>query len=218
VTTLAARRRGRRPSLPGFLRPPPVVPVPLPPKHPADILALPQPDWLGQTVTFAGPATLIAALKRAAAGSGLVPWIYDYDRREETFFLWLATPKGGRRGLSIPAAHHLARQLREAEWLLHETAAAQAGRAGGTVPFDLHALVPVPGAILRLGPEDPAGLRWLWQHWGTTWTLRRVETVRDEAGYFAVRFYSADWTPWPVLRHIQTQWPALTFEVRVDYG
>ena len=84
------------------------------------------------------------------------------------------------------------------------------------MPFDLQALV--PGSILWLGPDDPAALRWLWAHWGTTWTLRRAELLRDEPARFAVRFYSADWTRWPVLAHIQSQWPALTLKVQVDYG
>ena len=213
-----APRRGRRASLPGFLRAPTPATVRLTPKHPRDILALPHPDWLGQTVTFAGPREAIAALKQKAAGSGVVPWVYDYDRREEAFFLWLAAPQDRRRGLSIPAAHMLARQLREAEWQLHETAAARSGGAGGLVPFDLHALRPVPGEVLRLGPDDPAALRWMWEHWGTTWTLRRVEQVHDEAERLAVRFFSADWTPWPVLAHVQKQWPQLSLTVHVDYG
>jgi hypothetical protein len=33
-----------------------------------------------------------------------------------------------------------------------------------------------------------------------------------------VRFLSADWTPWPMLRQIQSQWPELTVKVQVDYG
>lgn len=216
MTAWPARRRGRRPSLPVFLRPPRPS-VRIEPKHPPDILALPQPDWLGQTVTFNGPAAAIAALKAEAAGSGLVPWIYDYDRREEAFFLWLAAPHSGRRGLSIAAAHSLARQLREAEWTLHETAAARAGM-GRAVPFDLHALAPVPGAVLRLGPDDPDALRWLWEHWGTTWTLRRVELMADTPARFAVRFFSADWTPWPVLRLIAARHPDLHMTVDVDYA
>ena len=61
--------------------------------------------------------------------------------------------------------------------------------------FDLHALQLVPGSILRLDPDDPEALRWLWAHRGTTWTLRRVEQVSDEAECFAVHFFSADWTP-----------------------
>ncbi|HYZ21807.1 MAG TPA: hypothetical protein VE690_06575 [Rhodopila sp.] len=74
------------------------------------------------------------------------------------------------------------------------------------------------GAILRLGPDDPDALRWLWEHWGTTWSLRRVEMVHYAAEHFAVRFCSADWPPWLVLRQIQSQWPELTLTVKVEYG
>ena len=35
-------------------------------------------------------------------------------------------------------------------------------------------LLPVPAAILELGPNDPAALAWLMQHWGTTDRLRQV--------------------------------------------
>jgi hypothetical protein len=49
-------------------------------------LALPHPDWIGQTVTFTGPEDQLVSLRKAAAGSAIVPWIIDYDRREEDFF------------------------------------------------------------------------------------------------------------------------------------
>ena len=47
-------------------------------------------------------------------------------------------------------------------------------------PFDLHALLPVPAAILQLGPTDPDALAWLAAHWGVTDRLRQV-AVRDNA-------------------------------------
>jgi hypothetical protein len=53
---------------------------------------------------------------------------------------------------------------------------------------------------------------------GTTWSLRRVEMVHYAAEHFAVRFCSADWPPWLVLRQIQSQWPELTLTVKVEYG
>jgi hypothetical protein len=164
-------------------------------------------------VTFTGSPDQITALRQAASGSGIVPWVLDYDRREETFFLWLAAPQGSRRGLSIPAAHRLARQLREAEWELPETAVARAALVHA-VPFDLQALMPVPGPILRLGPDNPAALRWLWEHWGTTWELRRVELVADTPDRFAVRFFSADWTPWPALAAITARF-GVAYRVQV---
>ena len=57
-----------------------------------------------------------------------------------------------------------------------------------------------------------------WENWGTTWTLCRVVPLSDAAERFAVRFFSADWTPLPVLRQIQSQWPEITMTVQVNYG
>ena len=79
-------------------------------------------------------------------------------------------------------------------------------------PFDLHALVPVHDHVLRLGPDDPTALAWLWEHWGTTQSLRHVaeDVAADqdalhrsglaaEHDAFHVTFWSADWTPWRAL-------------------
>jgi len=41
-------------------------------------------------------------------------------------------------------------------------------------PFDLHALLPVPDAILRHGPTHPAALAWLAPYWGAGDGLRHV--------------------------------------------
>lgn len=90
-------------------------------------------------------------------------------------------------------------------------------------PFDLNALVPVPWAILKLGEDDPQAIAWLWEHWGTTWPLRRVEVhplppprlaalAPGEAGC-AIRF----WSPWPVLAACRRRWPALRFALALEY-
>jgi hypothetical protein len=94
-------------------------------------------------------------------------------------------------------------------------------------PLDLHALVPVPDALLRLGPDDAAPLAWLWEHWGTTQALRHVaeDTAVNQAGrdrrpgdaVFALSFWSADWTPWRALARIAACWPALRFDTRPLY-
>ena len=120
-------------------------------------------------------------------------------------------------------------QPRAAVSLRHELGVARVGRSWAC-PFDLHALVPVPAAVLRLGPDDPASLDWLWTHWGTTQMLRHV--VVDEAaadviatrrpaaagkGVWALTFWSADWTPWQALARIAARWPSLQIDVRPTY-
>jgi hypothetical protein len=45
-------------------------------------------------------------------------------------------------------------------------AAAAMGGQGQGCPFGLHALLPVPDAILDLGPTHPEALAWLAAHWG----------------------------------------------------
>ena len=93
-------------------------------------------------------------------------------------------------------------------------------------PLDLHRLLPVPAALLRLGPDHLEARRWLWEHWGTTWPLRHVaELPAPKAGQQPVRepgrlrlgFWSADWTPWPAIARLRRDWPALRFEVRPVY-
>ncbi len=89
--------------------------------------------------------------------------------------------------------------------------------------------MPVPAAILRLGPDHPDALAWLWQHWGTTEAPRHVTPLgsgKDSppvflaAGEGALRFtfWAADWTPWRAFQRIRADWPVLRFDVRPDYG
>ena len=119
--------------------------------------------------------------------------------------------------VSLTGARILARRLREAAWARHEEAISQVGTSRAC-PFDLYRLVPVPFEILRLGDDDPRAIAWLWENWGTTWPLRRVEVVAphgDDA--FQVRFTSADWVPWQAIECLKTGWPALKFGVRAAY-
>lgn len=69
-------------------------------------------------------------------------------------------------------------------WQAHETALD--GIISQAVPFDLNALAPVPLEVLRLGHDDPKALAWMWAHWGTTWSLRRVEVLEGRG--WRVRF------------------------------
>lgn len=188
-------------------------------------------DWLHHRLVVTGPADQLAALRRAAAGSGVIPWQLDLDRMEEDcFHLLVAPPPPQPRTLSVAGARVLAGQLRDAVARRHERAVARVG-ASRACPFDLHALVPVPDTVLRLGPDDPIALAWLWEHWGTTHALRHVAedvAARPEAerrsvlaaGQDAlhVAFWSADWTPWRALKAVAGRWPGLCFDVRPSYG
>ena len=181
-------------------------------------------DWLHQRMEVTGPPEDLAAFRKAAAGSGTVPWRLDLDRMEEDLFHRLAEP--GRRTLSVHGARVLAGQLREAIERRHALAVARVGRSAAC-PLDLHALVPVPGDVLPLGPDDPEALAWLWANWGTTEPLRHVleagaaasgfGTARDQDTRWKLTFWSADWTPWRALERIRLDWPTLRFGIRPTY-
>lgn len=191
-------------------------------------LRLVHTDWLHHRLLVSGPATDLAAFKQAAAGAGTVPWQLDLGRLEEDLFHLLAA--GPSRSLSLSGARILASQLRCAAAERHALALARVGHSRAC-PFDLHALVPVPDAILGRGPDDPEALAWLWIHWGTTEMLRHV--AEDEATAAALRradpetrpgiaiwvltFWSADWTPWRALSAIAARWPSLRFDTRPSY-
>lgn len=183
-------------------------------------------DWLYHRLQVIGPEAELTGFRKAAAGSGTIPWQLDFASAEEDWFHLLAAP--ARRDLSLTASRMLATQLREAVERRHALAVAQVGRSQGC-PLDLQALAPVPADMLRLGPDHPTALAWLCQHWGTTQALRHVAPLPPdknaaalvpEAGEVAFRlsFWAADWTPWPAFERIRADWPALRFEVRPDYA
>jgi len=191
-------------------------------------------DWLHHRLRITGPEADLAAFRAAAAGAGTIPWRLDLDRMEEDLFHLLVAPPAPAgaltpppRSLSFSGARILAGQLRAAAARRQELAVARVGQ-DRACPFDLHALVPVPEAVLWCGPDDPRALAWLWQHWGTTLALRHVaadadvgetERGRPHTGeaVFTVTFRSADWTPWRALAQIAERWPALGFETRPSY-
>lgn len=119
--------------------------------------------------------------------------------------------------ISLRGVKIVAREAKEAFGGEHEEACAWVGRSKA-VPLDLHQLVPVPWEVLRLGPDAPASLRWLWRHWGTTWPPRRVERLPCLHGAWRIGFRSADWTPWPVVATCRGRWPALNFQLRIVYA
>ncbi len=186
----------------------------------------------GRADDEASDADLVTLFRRAAAGPGAIPWADDLAPQEEDWFHLLAAPPDGqRRTLSLHGARVLAGQLRDAVQRRRDRASEPAGRAGGggACPLDLYRLLPVPAAVLRLGPGHPEARRWLWASWGTTWPLRHVAELpapkagqpRPAApGLLRLGFWSADWTPWtpwPALLRLRRDWPALRFELRPRY-
>lgn len=185
-------------------------------------------DWLSHRLCITGPEAVLTVFRTAARGTGVIPWSLDLDRLEEDWFLRLVAPAAPqRRTLSIEGAHVLAGQLREAVARRHARATSPVARARGACPFDLHALVPIPDRVLRLGPDHPSSLAWLWAHWGTTQELRHVAETADAApgtekspaldDTKRLVFWSADWTPWRAFSAIQAQFPALRFDVQPVY-
>jgi hypothetical protein len=187
-------------------------------------LALPHTDWLRHDLSVTGPAPDVMALRRAAAGAGVIPWgLPDLDPREEDQVHALVQPPDGSAGLSLAAARVLARQLRTAVERHHQRVLAAA--RSQACPFDLHALVPVPPDILQRGPDDPASQAWLQTQWGTTRALRQVRLLAHQtdrrprrSARLEIKFWAADWTPWPVFAALRDRYPALTFGVRPAYG
>ena len=189
-------------------------------------LRLPHTDWLHHRLVVSGPNLALADFAAAARGAGTIPWHLDLARTEEDLFhLLVAPPSPQRCRLSLACARVLARQLCEASAARHEAAVARVGRSRACA-FDLHALVAVPAGVLRLGPDHPDALAWLWAHWGTTAALRHVALEPAPAlrrpppvghATLVFSFWSADWTPWRALAASAARWPALHFEVRPTY-
>jgi hypothetical protein len=191
-------------------------------------LRLDHTDWLHHRLTITGPDAVLTAFRQAAAGAGIIPWQLDLDRIEEDMFNFLVAPPRQPRTLSVAGAGIVAGRLREAVSRRHELAVARVGTSRAC-PFDLHALLPVPAAVLWLGPEHPDALGWLWEHWGTTQALRHVSeqaAVGEPScsppapgkAAWQLTFWSADWTPWRALAALALRWPALRFDPLPSYA
>ena len=137
----------------------------------------------------------------------------------------VAPPPPLTRSLSLEGARILTGQLRTAAEERLRLVAERSGESRAC-PLDLHRLLPVPEAVLRLGPEHPEAWAWLWAHWGTTEALRHVvelpapkrgQLPRRDSGLLWLGFWSADWTPWPALRQLRERWPALQITVQPHY-
>lgn len=193
-----------------------------------ETLRLAQTDWLYHQLDVAGPVDMVGDFRKAARGAGMIPWHLDLDRVEENAFLLLVAPPAPQtRTLSAAGARILAEELRAAVARRHEAAIARVGRSVAC-SFDLHAVLPVPGDILRLGPGHPQALRWLWTHWGTTQALRHVTVLPGPLDgaradlvlgedRVSLRFWSADWTPWRALLALQARWPVLRWHMHPRY-
>ncbi|MCW8088282.1 hypothetical protein [Sabulicella glaciei] len=162
------------------------------------------------------------AFRFAARGCGAVPWVLDYDQIEQELVALLLQQPPERRSVGLEGSKMLAREFRD--WIRDGTDLVHSAVGVRTdCPFDLHSLVPIPWPVLQLGPDDPKAIRWMWENWGTTWTLRRVEEVplvKEERktlppGQFLARyrFWSADWSPWQAIKKLRQEWPALRFRL-----
>ena len=177
------------------------------------------PDWRYHHLTISGPTEAVAGFTAGARGSGVIPWQLDFAALEEDIFLRAATQPAHRRRLTIEGCRILARQFRDRVAAHQARAAALVGHSSACA-FDLHVLLPVPAAILQLGPTHPWALAWLAAHWGVTDRLRQV-TVREKAtigrrlprghtvtGY---GFFAYGETPRAAVAQLEAQWPALRF-------
>jgi hypothetical protein len=185
----------------------------------------PEPvDWLRNTLTVTGPAERVEDFRAAAAGPGVIPWTLDLADLEEDFLLPMAAPQDGVRAISLAGAKILARRLRDAVALNHRRALARMA-TDRSCPFDLHRLLPVPAAILALGPEEGVSRDWLRAHWGVACPLRHVQALptsldgrRKKMGQLRVGFWSANWSPWQALARLRRAWPDLSLELQPDYA
>ena len=187
-----------------------------------EVLCLPSPDWLRHELKVSGPIPDLTAFQVAATGPGVIPWRQKVTELAEGWFNRMIAMPVQQRTISVTGAHILADRLRDA---LEARSAfdGEDARRAGACPLDLHALVPVPAAMLDRGPGDPAAIAWLWAHWGTTWPLREVRAQRNPRrrspnGLVRFRFHAADWSPWPALRAIRARWPGLRFDLQPIYA
>ena len=181
-------------------------------------------DWLRNTLVVSGPSEEVARFRAAAAGSGVIPWELDLAGLEEEFLLPMAAPEDGSPAISLTGAKLLARRLKEAVALNHQRALARMS-TDRSCPLDLHRLLPVPAAILRLEPEEAESRTWLARHWGTTRPLRHVEELpgkldgrRRRMAELRVGFWSADWSPWQAVVRLRRNWSQLSFLLAPEYA
>jgi hypothetical protein len=198
-----AKRRGRRPTCAAR----------------AASLGTTAPAWLYHHLTVSGPAATVATFAATARGSGVIPWRLDGAGLEEDVFALAVSQPAGWRSLSIAGCRILARQFRERVEARHAQAVARVARSQAC-PFDLQVLLPVPTAILQLGPNHPEALAWLTVHWGITDRLRQVvarpkpsigRRLPQSHAAIGYGFFTDGETPQAAIAQLAAQWPALHF-------
>jgi hypothetical protein len=184
------------------------------------------PDWLFHHLTASGPVESLENFATAARGSGLTPWQLDFAAIEEDIFARAVTQPTRQRSLTVEGCRILARQFRE-RVEMRQARATEHAREGSELvgqslacPFDLHALLPVPGPILQLGPSHVDAQAWLAAHWGITDRLRQV-VIRETAttgrrlprGHAVIGygFFTDGETPHAAVENFAKRWPALRF-------
>jgi hypothetical protein len=140
-----------------------------------------QQAWLYHHLTLSGPADRIGAFAAAARGAGVVPWRLDFAAIEEDVFVRAISQPPSHRHLTVQGCRILARQFRERVEAHQARATALVGQSRAC-PFDLHTLLPVPAAILQLGPMHPEALAWLAAQWGTDRLRQVTERIKPPIG------------------------------------
>jgi hypothetical protein len=179
------------------------------------------PDWPYHHLTISGPVELVQKFAAAARGSGVVPWRLDGSEIEDTVFNLAVSQPVRDRKLTVEGCRILARQFRDRVEARQAQAAALVGHSLAC-PFDLHTLLPVPDAILQLGPSYPTALAWLATHWGVPDRLRQVaEQSKPTTGRRLPRnhavigygFFTTGETPHAAITRLAGQWPGLRFSL-----
>jgi len=193
--------------------------------------AMGHPAWLYHHLTVTGLAGTVDAFAAAARGSGVTPWQLDGAALEEDVFNLAAAQPPAQRRLTVEGCRILARQVRDGVEARQARAAARVGCSlaetqgvcGRACPFDLHRLLPVPEAILQLGPNHPKALAWLQEHWGTSHGLRHAAGRPDarpnrrlpkDHAVLGYGFFTAGDTPGAAVARLEERWPALRFALQ----
>ena len=177
------------------------------------------PGWRYHHLTITGPAAQVEDFAVAARGAGVIPWRFDITGMEEEVFNLAASQPPHLRSLSIDGCRLLARQLRDRV----EARAAKAvllSETSKACPFDLHTLLPVPEAILRLGPSAAESVAWLEEHWGVSGRLHQVvarpdakpgRRLRKDEACLGFGFFAWAASPRTAVARIGAGWPDLRF-------